>query len=476
MPRQPDKGASRDDRPWSVSTLALRIGESLRSLPTSIRLIGEVSQVSDRTHIYFDLKDDGAVINCVMFASAARRTRIRPVQGEQVVVGGRVEFYAKGGRTTFIVERIERVGEGAHDRAFRELFEELKSRGWFDPSVKRPLPTFPRRVAVLTSSGSAALQDVLDTLRRRSPWIEVLVVDVFVQGDRAALDLSRAIRWLDAHRERRGIDGAILTRGGGSAEDLGAFNDLRVATAIHESACPIVAAIGHETDTTIAELVADERAATPTQAAMRMSPDRAALDDQLASVISALQGGVVRRIAQGARDADWHARHALSAVRSATGVRAARLERVSGGLARVHPAAGLARRRAVMERREDALHRSVMGTLADAEAGVDPRRLVRALAVSTERARSRIDAAAGALTGLNPMRILHRGFSLTYLPGGQVIRSKDQVRPGTTMITRVADGAFESVASGRPAKGGSSARKRPTRADDAQMDLFASPD
>ena len=167
----------------TVALLAARISEGIsEALPQTIRVTGELSGVSDRTHLYFDLKDQSAVVKCVMFASAARRSRYKPQSGQQVVVTGRVEFHAKSGRVSLLVDRMEPIGVGAAEQAFRELFEELKGLGWFEPDAKKRLPIDPRRIAVVTSTSGAALQDVLDTMRRRCPAVDVAVVDVRVQG------------------------------------------------------------------------------------------------------------------------------------------------------------------------------------------------------------------------------------------------------------------------------------------------------
>jgi exodeoxyribonuclease VII large subunit len=217
----------------------------------------------------------------VLFANVVRKHRIVLRDGLEVVVTGSLEFYAKAGKLSFIGTNAQPVGAGALDLAFKQLCEELRGLGWFDEVRKRPLPTFPRRVAVITSRSSAALQDVLDTMRRRCPAVEVALVDARVQGESAAAELRAKLVALSLRHREMGVDAIIITRGGGSAEDLWAFNDRALAEAILKCPVPVVAAIGHETDTTIAELVADVRAATPTQAAMRLTPDGDTLLEQV---------------------------------------------------------------------------------------------------------------------------------------------------------------------------------------------------
>lgn len=213
--------AQAGDGPWTVSRLAGEIDGALKKvLAGAVRVVGEVSGFRDRTHWYFDLKDEGAVVNCVMFASAARRVSPPLRDGEQVIVKGRVEFYAKGGKVSFILDSLERAGEGPLDRAFRELSAALKAQGYFEIDRKKSLPRFPRRIAVITSRSAAALQDVINTRDRRCPAVGLVLIDVPVQGPDAAPIIARAIDLVSKNRERLGIDAAILTRGGGSKEDL----------------------------------------------------------------------------------------------------------------------------------------------------------------------------------------------------------------------------------------------------------------
>ncbi len=257
----------------TVSRLAAMISTVVGDhLPARVRVVGEVSGARRSTHLYFGLKDAGALISAAVFASNLRKLGFEPRDGQQIVATGRVEFYEPQGRITLIVEAIEPVGQGAHELRFKQLCEELRRLGWFAAERKRPLPTFPRKVAVVTSRTGAALQDVLDTMARRCPAVGVVLVPVKVQGEGAAEQVVRALAHLAANHEKLGIDAVIVTRGGGSPEDLDAFNEREVARAIVQCPVPVVAAIGHETDTTIAELVADERCATPTQAAMRSPP------------------------------------------------------------------------------------------------------------------------------------------------------------------------------------------------------------
>lgn len=473
-------------RPLSVSELAWMVDGALKAgLPKSVRVVGEISNFTDRTHWYFNLKDADAVVSCVMFATAARHVSFKAANGQQVVASGRVEFYAKQGRTQFYVEAMEIVGAGALEARLRALVEELRALGWLDAERKRPLPTFPRRVAVVTSRTGAALQDVLDTMKRRCPAVDVALVDVRVQGEAAAPEVAAAIRWLSREHEKLGIDAVLVTRGGGSIEDLWAFNERIVAEAIVKSAVPVVAAIGHETDVTLAELVADERAATPTQAAMRLTPDRAALARQLDRTASTLTGEMVRRFQAARRELVERARLA-PAMRHRLARQHAVLERLAARLARVRPEAVYAARRAAVQRVADRLEHGFTRHLAEAgrQHSERARLLEVAMRARLERQRDRVTQAERELAIIGPDNVLRRGYSVTFGPDGLALRSPSQVRAGDEITTRVAEGSLRSRVSGAseqspaamptplPARPTPVSRSRQRHHDASQMDLF----
>lgn len=460
---------SSPDAPLSVSQLATRLDAALRAgLAGPIRVVGELSGFRDRTHWYFDLKDADAVINCAMWQSHSRRQGFTPTNGQQVVVRGRVEFYPPQGKVTLVCDRIEPVGAGALEIAYRALLEEIRALGWTSPERKRALPRFPRKVAIVTSRSAAALQDVIVTMRARCPAVAILLADVRVQGDKAAAEVAAAIRTINAHRERLGVDAILVTRGGGSMEDLWAFNDRGLAHAIVESDLPVVAAIGHETDTTIAELVADERCATPTQAAMRLSPDAAALGRQLDSLQRRATGavqslmelagarlatcaasptladprGILARLdARLAHAADRMAHAADAAVNASR----ARADTLALALAAAHPRAALAA--ATMR-----LASAEVRVKAAWHARPDDQRLDRArdgltsaFDLAARRAADRLDAHARHLQALSPLAVLARGFTLTRAADGTLVRDPAHVRPGDTLITTTAGGDIPST-------------------------------
>lgn len=436
---------------WSVTRLAAEIDSALRTITSPVRVVGEVSGFRDRTHWYFDLKDAGAVVSAVMFQSAARRSAFRPENGVQVVARGRLEFYAPGGKVSLLVERLDPVGAGAREQELKRLILELRGLGWLDPERKRPLPSFPRRIAVITSRTGAALQDVLATMHKRCPAVGVLVVDARVQGEGAAEEIAAAIARVGAEHELLGVDAVLVTRGGGSTEDLWAFNERIVARAIVECPIPVVAAIGHETDVTLAELVADERGATPTQAAMRLTPSAPDLVRELDAASRRLTAGVRRIISAGTQRtlaAERHPamldprrsmvvagrrleecrRHLLHAGRLALSAQRARVVEAAGGLENVAP---------------DVRLRWGVEKLAECS-----RRLDRALGASITSGKDRTAALSRQLRSVGPMRVLERGYSVTIGPDGRILRGPGEVRPGDVIRSVLAEGAIESVVEG----------------------------
>jgi exodeoxyribonuclease VII large subunit len=506
-------GVSAGDTPLTVSQLAARIDAALRSgLPAKVCVRGEVSGLRERTHLYFDLKDGDSVVNSVMFASAWRRAGVRLESGVEVVATGRVEFYAPGGKVSLVVERIEPVGRGALEARLRAFIEEIRALGWLDDERKRALPVFPRRVAVVTSRSGAALQDVIDTARRRCPAVALAVVDARVQGDGAAGEVAHAIRWLGRDHLRLGVDAILVTRGGGSMEDLWAFNERVVADAIVRCPIPVVAAIGHETDTTVAELVADARCATPTQAAMRLTPDREALERELSSVWRRASARVRDRIVGGARVVrglgsrpalsdprrivsarrerlDARARRLGAAERARLGVERRQIDGLALRLERARPAAVHARRVTHIEELSARLGRVIKR--AERSAWRELPRFGSALVAATRR---QIDQEDERLAGLErelravgPRAVLARGFTVTTGADGRAVRSVRDVSTGEGIRTVVVDGSIASVVSGEGVPGGGDgaeaapgkpptrrrrSRRAGTRESRGQMDLF----
>lgn len=387
----------------TVGQLAAMVKAALAAgLPAKVAVVGEISNFSDRTHWFFSLKDEVACIRCVCFATAARQVAFAPRDGMQVVATGNVDFYDAQGHVQLYVQKMEPVGVGSLELRFRALCEELRKLGYFDPERKKPLPRMPQCVAVVTSRTGAALADVLNTARKRWAGCRLLLMDVHVQGGAAAPEVAAAIDALSRDGARLGVEAILLTRGGGSIEDLWAFNERVVADSIYRCRLPIVAAIGHETDTTIAELVADVRCSTPTQAAMLLVPDRSALEHQL------LQTS--RRLVLTTRRHAEHERQRLL------------------GLTR-HP---MFRRpqQMVVPLRERVERLS--------------RRLDELVQARVTAQRDRVAAVDRHLQAVSPAKVLGRGYSYTLGPDGKVIRSPAQVRSGERIVSVLAQGRLLS--------------------------------
>jgi len=447
----PRRGRSSDGRPDAIAVgeVCRMIGRALEDgLPPTLRVQGELSGLSNRNHWYFTLKDEAGVLSCVAWASAAARFSFVPQEGELVVATGSVNHYAPQGRTQLYVTKLEPLGTGALALRFRALCDELRRLGYFDDAHKVPLPAMPRRIAVITSATGAALRDVIDTAQRRWPGVGLLVVDVRVQGDGAAEQVAEAIGLVDRHAARLGVDAILVTRGGGSIEDLWAFNERVVADATFRCRLPLVAAIGHESDTTVIELVADLRAATPTQAIMRLVPDRVELARQVAQLNARLALLLRRRVEIERRRLDGLRRNELLRRPQAILVR----HREALGRWRRDLVRGVDATLAQERRRLDSIAarlrlRDPRSTLAQARrrCALATDRLSRTLRSRLALVRQRLDGAAQALRVVDPESIVRRGYSITTLEDGTVVRSVAAAPSGTSLVTRLADGRIRSV-------------------------------
>ncbi len=463
-PKDPPPGAA---EPFRVSDIAARIDAALKQgLPAKVRVRGEITGLNDRTHWYFSLKDADAVLGCVMFASAAARVQFEAENGMEVIATGSISHFPKWGKTQLYVTALEPVGAGALELRFQKLVADLRARGMFDDSRKQPIPLVPRKIAVVTSKTGAALQDVIDTLRRRVPFVEILTVDVRVQGDHAAPEIVRALGMLNRRADELGIDTIILTRGGGSREDLWAFNEPEVAEAIAASALPIVAAIGHETDTSIAELVADLRAATPTQAALRAAPDAAALSEQLDTTAARLRSVLGRRVERAAERLDSRRAMLTAAQRTALHRRTDSLHRLTARLARQRPAAVYAQRRTTLTELRDRLVRTTHRAIQTKSPAVFSDRLKDAAAGRTRSDRAHLAELERLLQSTGPVATLRRGYSVTTGADGTLLKSAADAKAGSEIVTRLADGSIRSTVSG------GKRRKRLTKNADAGPSLF----
>jgi len=461
----------------SVSALLSAVkGALATSLPASITVVGELSNFKAHSsgHLYFSLKDASGCINAAMFRGPASRLRFDPRDGLEVVATGRVDVYESRGQLQFYVESMTPRGAGSLEQAFRQLQEKLAREGLFDAAHKVPLPRFPRAVGIITSATGAAIRDIRRTLARRWPGAGVYLMPVLVQGDGAAADIASAVAEMDASAARLGIDTIIVARGGGSLEDLWAFNEEAVARAIFVCRTPIISGVGHETDVTIADWVADVRAATPTAAAELAVPDAADVRRQVLQLAGRATRAVreslayVRRSLEAClrsvvfRDPPHRLRSAMQRVDELTHRLPAaarhelsrRRQRLAGPEARVqalHPArlhADAARRLADLTHRL----RWVLGGQSK-RAGDELAALTARLEHVHPRhrlalARQQVDAAGRHLEALSYRSVLRRGFSVTRTETGGIIRHAADVSPGQPVQTELADGTFRSVVDG----------------------------
>lgn len=373
-------------------------------LLSSIAVRGEISnyKVYPSGHHYFTLKDEYSALKCVMFRGSAMSLRFRPANGMKVIAMGRITVYPRDGVYQLYCSALMVDGVGDLHAAFEQLKEKLSKQGLFDPAHKKPIPRYPGVIGIITSSAGAAIHDMLRILARRYPITQVKLLPVRVQGAEAPEEIAAAIRYANAHRL---ADVLIVGRGGGSIEDLWAFNDERVAYAIYESRIPVISAVGHEPDVTISDYVADVRAATPSNAAELAVPDREALSQQLDGFCSAMISNLSGKIQS--------ARRQLGAF--------------SASAALQSPESYLKLRRRDLSYLQDRLSSAQL-------------RLIQGQKQS-------FIAAAAKLDALSPLKVLTRGYAVVSGENGSLIRSAAQAEIGQTVNIRLNDGSFQAVVS-----------------------------
>ncbi len=276
---------------YTVSQVSSMVAAAIEErLPSRLIISGQISdfKVHSSGHCYFSLKDAGSVLSCVMWASKVKSLKFRPENGMAVLATGSVEVYIQGGRYQFYADKLDPAGVGALQLAFEQMKLKLQAEGLFAVEHKKPLPRYPMHVGVITSASGAAIEDIRNSIYKRWPCAELYLFDVPVQGEGAAAKIAAAIRKANQMRKKLRLDVLIVGRGGGSMEDLWAFNEEAVARAIYDSELPIISAVGHEVDFTIADFVADVRASTPTQAGVLAVPD---INEVLAGLESAKKAG-----------------------------------------------------------------------------------------------------------------------------------------------------------------------------------------
>lgn len=386
----------------SVSQLTAVLRGVVEECFPDVWVAGEISncQKAGSGHIYFTLKDEDAQLKAIIWKSAASRLKFELRDGMEVVVNGALEVYPARGQYQIICQRVQPQGLGSLELALRQLQEKLSAEGLFDPARKRPLPEFPRTIALITSPSGAAVRDMLQILTRRWPLARVLLLPVLVQGDGAKEQIAAALNTIGQLPD---VDVVICGRGGGSLEDLWAFNEEIVARAIAACPVPVVSAVGHEIDVTIADLVADRRALTPSEAAEIVVPS---VDEMRALLVRQRE-----RLTIALRNRARQARLTLDM---------------------------LAQRRC-FARPLDGLHERA-ARLDDLEA-----RMIRATRGLVARSRAEVNTLAGQLDALSPLGVLSRGYSLTKrVSDGRVLRNANDVQPGDRMSTLLDEGSILS--------------------------------
>ncbi|QPI44253.1 MULTISPECIES: exodeoxyribonuclease VII large subunit [Pectobacterium] len=431
---------------FTVSRLNQTVRQLLEMEMGQIWLSGEISNLSQPSsgHWYFTLKDERAQVRCAMFRTSNRRVTFRPQNGQQVLIRATITLYEPRGDYQLLAESMQPAGDGLLQQQFEQLKQKLAAEGLFDQQFKQVLPSPAKQVGVITSASGAALHDILQVLQRRDPSLPVIVYPTSVQGADAPLQIVRAI---ELANQREECDVLIVGRGGGSLEDLWSFNDERVARAIFASRIPIVSAVGHETDITIADFVGDLRAPTPSAAAELVSRNQLELLRQIQSQRQRLEMAMDYYLAQRNRE----------------------FTRLHHRLQQQHPQLRLARQQAQLvklrQRLDDAMQQQLRQTLRRSER-LQQRLMQQQPQTRIHRAQQRLQQlsyqmqsaverqlnqnkqklgiACSRLEGVSPLATLARGYNVTTAPDGKVLKNVTQITPGETLKTRLQDGWVES--------------------------------
>ena len=393
-----------NEQAWTVSDLTAYIRElfEIDYRLQDIEVSGEISNFTRARsgHLYFTIKDAGAQLKCVMWRSAAERLRFSPADGDAVVAAGRISVYEASGAYQLYANSLQPAGRGDLALAFEQLKQRLADDGLFDPEHKKAIPVAPKKIGIVTSADAAALRDILNVLNRRYPLVSVLIAPTLVQGTEAPPQIVRALQWLDS---RSDIDTIIIARGGGSVEDLWAFNDEQVARAIFHAKHPIITGVGHEVDFTIADFVADQRAPTPSAAAEIAVPDI----EEIRPLLQGLQMALTTEFRGFIQQKQWQVQ---SLIRTLTSL---------------SPQTGLDNDR----QRVDML------------AG----RLERAIDTRLTKAQSQLKIVEAGLTAVSPQATLDRGYAIVRDENGRLIRSINSVKNMDQLGIQVSDGQFQVV-------------------------------
>ncbi|HZH34981.1 MAG TPA: exodeoxyribonuclease VII large subunit [Pyrinomonadaceae bacterium] len=443
-------------RPLSITELTGQIKGALESRFKNVWLEGEITNFAAASsgHWYFTLRDDFSQLKSACYRGANYRIRFQPFDGLQVRVSGKLTVYEPKGEYQILVESLEPVGEGAMKIAFEQLKTKLEREGLFSAELKRPLPFFPRRVAVVTSPNGAAIHDILHVIARRTRTVDVLLIPTRVQGESAPQEIRDAIelaneqqfRALQTGDKANQIDVLIVGRGGGSMEDLWAFNDERVARAIRNSLIPVISAVGHETDFTIADFVADFRAPTPSAAAEIVAAQESQIAAFLEERIEDMRQAIEYKLLEARSDLQ-ELRGAAVFTEFPARIRETR-QKIETDLHRIE--SSFARRTQILQRRFDAARAKLSPAIlktqtvkADSDLRVLRQKLDSVIKTKIDGAGEKLGITAASLGALSPLAVLGRGFSVVQKSNGEIVRDAKTIENGEDLRVRLGNGSFD---------------------------------
>jgi len=434
-------------RVWTVRDLVAAVRTHIEREYADAWVEGEISNLRAQSsgHLYFTLKDGNSQISVVVFRSSARLLRFKPADGMQVIVRGRVTIYEERGQLQIIAEYLEPKGAGALQIAFEQLKAKLGAEGLFAAERKKAIPALPQAIGIVTSPQAAALRDILQILHRRHRTVNVLIYPAQVQGEAAANEVAAGVRHFN---RAQSVDVIVVARGGGSAEDLAAFNDEGLARAIAASTLPVISAVGHETDFTIADFVADLRAATPSAAAELVIRSRQDVEEQVAGLEKEVERGMRYRLIMGRQRLTELAQHgAFGRMMELIGRRQQRVDDLSNRLAHAQRDRLEAQRRRFEALAAAVRHYDLRLVLGGVRKELEAR--VAAMAAAARelmlRRRSRLERLTSQMEALSPVAILERGYALVFDVSGKLVKDAAQVQAGDEITARLARGEIEAT-------------------------------
>jgi exodeoxyribonuclease VII large subunit len=437
-------------RVWTVRELVAAVRTQIEREYSDAWVEGEISnfRAADSGHLYFTLKDGKAQIRVVMFRSSARLLRFRPTDGMQVVVRGRVTVYEDRGELQISAEYVEPKGAGSLQIAFEQLKAKLEAEGLFAAERKKPIPTLPARIGIVTSPQAAALRDMLNILARRHHTVNVLIYPAQVQGEPAAVEVATGIRYFG---HQRSVDVIVVARGGGSAEDLAAFNNEGLARTVAASPIPVISAVGHETDFTIIDFVADLRAPTPSAAAELVIRSRQEIEDQAAALQQRLARAMRYRLLMGRQALTELAQHgAFRRMMDGIHQRYQKLDDLTYRLERAERQRLEQMRRAWEQVSAAVRHYDLRRTVANMRKELDAGQAALAAAMRHLLLQKvRIERLATALESLSPLAILERGYALVFDSSGTLVKDSKAVPIGDEISARLARGEIRAKVTGK---------------------------